>query len=91
MSEHRFVPGDAALVMGGSFLLGQQVEIRRWVDPGDTYHRKDGVGYFLDPSESVGGWAVSDGKQIGVKADHHLMPLRGDHCVPLIKANEVPA
>ncbi|EZO95082.1 hypothetical protein [Pseudomonas aeruginosa] len=56
----KFKSGDLALVVGGDLFLGQQVEVRSWVNPGDLYHvAKDGSHYYLNPESQHSGWSVT--------------------------------
>ncbi|HBO7083366.1 TPA: hypothetical protein L4973_004261 [Pseudomonas aeruginosa] len=88
----KFKSGDLALVVGGDLFLGQQVEVRSWVNPGDLYHvAKDGSHYYLNPESQHSGWSVTDGVQIGVKLERNLMPLKGDFQPEQQKAKEVEA
>ncbi|MEE4087524.1 hypothetical protein [Pseudomonas viridiflava] len=75
---HQFKPGDLALVIGGETFLGNQVETRKWVNPGDEVTGPMGGLWILDPSAPVGGWLVSCQGKFSVKLPRHLMPLRGD-------------
>ncbi|QIE89472.1 hypothetical protein [Pseudomonas nitroreducens] len=71
-------PGDIALVVGGDLLLGCEVELIKWVEPGRTWAVIRGVEYFLDPTEPAGGWHVRNATDTGIKDPRHLMPLRGN-------------
>ncbi|MFI8608524.1 hypothetical protein ACIGFL_09390 [Pseudomonas sp. NPDC077649] len=87
----RFNPGDMALVVGGNLMLGQQVEVLFWANPGDLWHSTETRDYVLGPWLLEGAWIVTDGETKGVKGDKHLMPLRGTFTPEREKSSEVPA
>lgn len=87
----QFKSGDTALVVGGNFLLGCEVEIIKWVDPGQVWAVVHGVEWFLDPALPGGGWHVRSGTKTGIKEERHLMPMRGDFTPEREKSSEVPA
>lgn len=87
----QFKPGDTALVVGGSFLLGREVELVKWVEPGQVWDVFNGVEYYLNPESPSGGWHVRAGSAAGLKAEGHLMPLRKDFAPEREKSSEVPA
>lgn len=89
--NHNLKPGDLALVTGGSFLLGSEVELIKWVMPGQVWIVFNGEERFLSPDSPSGGWHVRNGQATGLKARSHLMPLRGDFTLERQKAREVPA
>ncbi|WP_296277826.1 hypothetical protein [Pseudomonas sp. UBA7530] len=87
----QFKSGDMALVVGGKVLLGCEVEIIKWVQPGQVYAVVRGVTYGLDPASPGGGWHVRNGTTTGIKEERHLMPLRGNFAPEREKSSEVPA
>ncbi|AHB56360.1 hypothetical protein [Pseudomonas aeruginosa] len=87
----KFKSGDMALVVGGNLLLGCEVELIKWVEPGQTWAVIRGTEYVLDPSEPGGGWHVRNATDTGIKEERFLMPLRGDFQPEQQKAKEVEA
>lgn len=86
--SHQFKPGDPALVIGGETFLGNQVEVKRWVNPGDEVIGPMGGLWRLDPSAPAGGWLVNCQGKFSVKLPRYLMPLRGDFAPEQQKAKE---
>ncbi|KPB83827.1 hypothetical protein BTW15_01330 [Pseudomonas syringae pv. tomato] len=86
--SNQFKPGDLALVIGGETFLGNQVEVQRWVNPGDEIIGPRGGIWRLNPSAPAGGWLVSCQGKLCVKLPRCLMPLRGDFAPEQQKAKE---
>ncbi|HEK3311051.1 TPA: hypothetical protein VDU70_002201 [Pseudomonas aeruginosa] len=87
----KFKAGDLALSLSGP-LMGQAVELIRFVNPGDIVTSIDGQrSYVFCPSEGIGGWHVAVGNESVVQYEKHLMPLRGDFQPEQQKAKGVEA
>lgn len=71
----QFKEGDIALVVGGDAFLGSQVEIFRWVNPGEDFETDRAAYHYRNGRP---GWVVVCGSRCAVKHESHLMPLRGD-------------
>lgn len=87
----KFKAGDLALCLGG-FLMGQAVELIRFVEPGDVVKSIGGRrSYVFRPSLGIGGWHVASGMSSCVAHEKDLMPLRGNFQPEQQKAKEVSA
>ena len=90
MSEHRFAPGDLALTLVDlpPVMAGSVVELDCHIEAGDLIDTPSGT-----LQANGNGWICIHPLVPGkcAYADASLMPLRGDHFLPLTKANEVPA
>lgn len=86
---HNFKPGDLALVVGGDLLLGEQVVIIKWIEPGQIWHVQGGKEYFLDSACTHGTWKVRAAEGTALKRPINLMPLRGDEQTAPAKREEL--
>lgn len=84
----QFKEGDIALVIGGNAFLGSQVEVLRWLTPGDELVH-EGAPYVYTPKTGRSAWMVSCGARFGVKHESNLMPLRGDFAPEQQKSREL--
>lgn len=87
--SHQFKAGDLALVIAGIF-CGEVVEVMGWVTPGQIVESRKGDLFQLTAG-SDSGWHVCSRGNEGIKAPHHLMPLRGDFAPEQQKTQAVPA
>lgn len=88
--NHNFRPGDLALVVGGSCLLGHQVQLAAWVNPGDTVV-VGGHEFRLGSHVRRGGWVIELDSAVVVKLPENLMPLQHDFSFERQQAQQVPA
>lgn len=84
----KFKAGDLALCLSGA-MLGQAVELIRFVEPGDVVKSIDGKrAYVFRPTLEIGGWHVAAGDDSSVVHEKNLMPLKGDFQPEQQKAKE---
>ncbi|WP_288477119.1 hypothetical protein [uncultured Pseudomonas sp.] len=88
--NHNFKPGDLALVVGGTCLLGYQVQLAVWVNPGETVTIA-GHDFRLSSHVKRGGWVIELDSAVVVKLPENLMPLQHDFSFERHQAVEVAA
>jgi len=104
--SHNFKAGDLALIIGsaseGSPNIGKMVELQEFLAPGQSFRSPDGkscrlcgsgaawlvFGESLQARNIDNGWVPLG---LALVESRYLMPLRGDHFLPLTKREEVKA